>query len=167
MASNNYPKQKGGVTSDTLVEKIREVDFRSNFEGKEEKNNLEKKLERLQQNKYQEQIIFNQKNQETQSQIKNLQTEIKGLASSVKNLDKEIDKAVENMPQQAGVYHLNFLEKLKEAIVLLRKRVDEASTWLELFNQKSSKKHGYWAGVKKGGSKFLLSVDRQVATSVG
>jgi len=168
MASNNYPKPKGGALSDRLTEQNREVDFRPNFEENKEKNNYKNRFEKLQQIHSQEQVIFNQKNQENQTQIKTLQMEIKGLASSVKNLDKEIDKAIETLPLlEAGVYHLNFLEKLKELIILFRKRVDEASTWLEIFNQKSAKKHGYWAGVKKGGTKFMLSPDRQVATSVG
>jgi len=167
MASNNHPKQRISNRSDSLTEKIRELDFRSNFGEEEEKSNLKKHSERLWQNRYQEQVIFNQKNQESQNQIKNLQAEIKGLASSVKNLDQEIEKAVENIPEQAGIYHLNFLEKLKEAVVLLRKRVDEASSWLEVFNQKSAKKRGYWSGVKKSGTKFMFSADRQVATSVG
>jgi predicted RNase H-like nuclease (RuvC/YqgF family) len=167
MASNNYPKQRVNNRNDSLNEKIRELDFRSDFGQDEEKNNLKKHSERIQQNRYQEQIIFNQKNQENQKQIKNLQSEIKKLASSVKNLDQEIEKAVENIPVEAGIYHLNFLEKLKEAIVILRKSVENASSWLEVFNQKSAKKHGYWAGVKKSGTKFMFSADRQVATSVG
>ena len=166
MASNNYPKQRTYNRKDNLAEKIREFDFRPNFEEEEEKTNLRRQSERLQQNRYQEQVIFNQRNQESQNQIKNLQSEIKNLVSSVKNFDQEIEKAVENIPEQAGIYHFNFLEKLKEAVVLLRKRVDEASSWLEVFNQKSAKKHGYWSGVKKSGTKFMFSADRQAATSV-
>ena len=166
MASPISPKTKGGAANDSLLEIIREWDGRSKNIPEEEKL-PQKKFERLQQVHYQEQVVFNQKNQETQAQIKAIQEELKGLAGSVKNLDKEIDKTIEQIPVKPGVYHINFLEKIKQAIILLKKRVEDASTWLEAFNQKSAKKHAYWGQFKKSGTQFSQSSERYVATSVG
>ena len=166
MASNNIPKTKGGISDDNFAEIIREWDLRSKNNQKEQ-DLVQKKFERLKQVHYQEQVVFNQKQQETKTQIKSIQEELKGLASSVKNLDKEIDKAIEQIPVKPGVYHINFLEKIKQAIILLKKRVEDASTWLEAFNQKSAKKHAYWHQFKKSGTQFSQSGERYVATSVG
>lgn len=165
MASPTGPKIKGGATNDNLAEIIREWDSRS--QNTSEEKLTQQRFERLQQTHYQEQIVYNHQQKETQNQIKNIQGELKGLASSIKNLDKEIDKAIEQMPVKPGIYHVNFLEKLKQTILLLRKRVDEASTWLEVFNQKSAKKHGYWHKAKTFGTQFSQSNERYVATSVG
>ena len=169
MAVNNAHKNKGSNFNDSLLEIIRDGDFRPQKNEKDIKGQelLEKKFEKLQQVRYQEQIIFNQKDQETQNQVKTIQQEIKALVKSVKNLDTEIDKTVEQIPVNPGVYHLNFLEKLKQAIILLRKHIEEASTWLEFFNHKQAKKRGYWSQAKKLGTQFSQSSERYVATSIG
>ena len=166
MASATGPKSKGGVVNDNILEVLREWDGRSK-NSQEEGKTLQKRLERLQQVHYQGEVIFNQEKQETQAQIKSIQEGLKGLASSVKNLDKEIDKAIDQIPVKPGVYHVNFLEKIKQAIILLKKRVEDASTWLEAFNQKSAKRHAYWGQFKKSGTQFSQSSERYVATSVG
>ena len=165
MASPTGPKTKGGAANDNLLEIIREWDGRP--QNTSEEKLVKQKFERLELTHHQEQIVYNQKQQETQTQIKNIQGELKGLASSIKNLDKEIDKAIEQIPVKPGIYHVNFLEKLRQALFLLRKRVDDASTWLEAFNQKSAKKHGYWHKTKSFGTQFSQSSERYVATSVG
>jgi hypothetical protein len=169
MAPNKNLKNKRATLNDSLLEILREGGFPSQKSQQEieEQEAYREKFEQLQQVRSQEQIVFNQKEQQNQSKVKAIQQELKTLAASVKNLDKEVDKAVEQMPVHPGVYHLNFLEKLKQAIVLLRKRVEEASSWLELFNRKQAKKRGYWPQAQKLGTQFSQSGERYVATSVG
>ncbi len=169
MAPNKNLKNKRSTLNDSLLEILREGGFPSQKSKQEiEKQEVyREKFEQLQQVRSQEQIVFNQKEQQSQNKVKAIQQELKTLAVSVKNLDKEVDKAVEQMPIHPGVYHLNFLEKLKQAVVLLRKRVEEASTWLELFNRKQAKKRGYWPQAQKLGTQFSQSGERYVATSVG
>jgi FtsZ-binding cell division protein ZapB len=165
MASNNKPNQFG--VYDSLIEKIREGDFRPKNNSEEEKKN-QQKFERIQQNRYQGETIFHQKDEKTKIQIKNIQEELKSLVGSVKNLDKEIDKAIENIPMiNTGIYHLNFLDKIRQTILLLKKNVDNASNWLETCNQKAGKKQNYWQHYKKSGAQWSLSSERNVATSVG
>ena len=169
MAPNNNSKNKRATLNDSLLEIIREggLPTQKNSEELEEQELFRKKFEQLQQVSHQEQVVFQQREQQTQNQVKAIQQELKSLANSVKNLDKEIDKAVEQIPVHPGVYHLNFLERLKQAIILLKQRVEEASSWLELFNRKQAKKRGYWPQVQKQGTQFSQSGERYVATSVG
>ncbi len=169
MAPKNNLKNKKATLNDSLLEILREGGFpsRKNQQEIEEQELYREKFEQLQQVRSQEQIVFNQKEQQNQDKIKTIHQELKALAASVKNLDKEVDKAIEQIPVHPGVYHLNFLEKLKQAVALLRKRVEEASTWLELFNRKQAKKRGYWPQAKKLGTQFSQSGERYVATSVG
>ena len=169
MAANNNSKNKRLVLNDSLLEIIRDGDFRSqkNEEEVKEQEILKNKFEQLQQIRYQEQIVFNQKEEQVENQIRNIQQELKNLAGSVKNLDKNIDKAIEQIPAHPGTYHLNFLEKIKQAIILLKKHVEEASVWLEVFSQRTAKKRGYWGQFKKSGTQWSSSSERYVATSVG
>lgn len=169
MVVNNNSKNKRTKLNNSLLEILREGGFPSqkNNEEANEQELYKEKFEQLQQVRYQEQIVFNQKEQQTQNQVKSIQQELKSLAGSVKNLDKEVDKAIEQIPVHPGVYHLNFLEKLKQAVILLKQHVEEASSWLELFNRKQAKKRGYWPQARKLGTQFSESSERYVATSTG
>ncbi len=169
MAPNKNLKNKKATLNDSLLEILREGSFPSpkNKQEIKEQELYRERFEQLQQVHTQEQIVFNQKEQQSQNQVKAIQQELKTLAVSVKNLDKEVDKAIEQIPVHPGVYHLNFLEKLKQAVVLLKEHVEEASTWLELFNRKQARKHGYWPQAQKLGTQFSQSGERYVATSVG
>ncbi len=164
MASNNFPKTKGGIND--WAEIIREVDFWSKNRQKEE-NLSQKKFERLQKIHHQEKVIFSQKKQETQNQIKSIQKELKFLGSPIKSFNKEVDKVIEQTPVNPGIYHVNFLEKIRQIVVVMRKRTEDSSTWLEAFNQKMAKKHNFWYLAKKVGTQWSLSGERYVATSVG
>jgi len=114
-----------------------------------------------------EKIVFTKAEQELKVQISLIQTEIKKLILSTKNLVEETKITVEQFPSNPGVYHLNFLEKVKKAIILLKKRVDESATWLHEFSQRSKRRSYYWAQVKKSGSKFMLSQERYMSTQAG
>jgi hypothetical protein len=168
MASDKNLKSKRATLNDSLLEVLREGGFPSPKDNKEikEEKLYKEKFEQLQQIHSQEQIVFNQKEQQTQNQVKAIQQELKSLIGSVKNLDKEADKTVEQIPINPGSYHLNFLEKLKQTVVLLRKHIEEASSWLEIFNHKQAKKHGYWFQAKKLGTQFSQSSERYVTNSV-
>ncbi|MBM3205870.1 hypothetical protein FJZ41_03430 [Candidatus Shapirobacteria bacterium] len=156
--------KKRGVT-DSALEKIREWELRAEKQQKEE---LAQRYERLQTIHQQDRLIFSQKEQAKDNQIKNIQEELKKLASSIENLDQEVQKAVAQTPVETGVYHVTFFEKLKNLILLLRKQVEDSTSWLAVFNQRAKKRNPYyWAQVGKSGTKFMLSPDRNVATSVG
>ncbi len=162
-------KKSGGVPNQSIPEIIREGDSR--FDPSEEKGlkkeDLQKQLEQFQFIQNQDRLIFVQKHQKEEEKIKSILEEIKELSKSVKNLDKEVEKAVEQTPVEPGIYHLTFFEKLKEGILLIKKQVEEAATWLEIFNKRNTKKKNYWAQFKKTGTQWSMSGERYVATSVG
>lgn len=115
----------------------------------------------------QERLIYKQSEQQTQMQIKAILVELGKLTQTTKNLAKEVEIAAAQIPVEPGVYHLNFFEKLKQTIILFRKRIEEAATWLMAVNQKARKRNFYWAQVRKSGSKFLLSQERYMSTQAG
>jgi hypothetical protein len=114
-----------------------------------------------------EQVVWTKQEQEVKLQVKAILSELKQIAAATKNLTKEVNVAAAQAPAETGVYHLNFFEKLRLALIELKKRVEESATWLATFNQKSKKRNYYWAQFKKSGTKYTLSADRYMATQVG
>lgn len=92
--------------------------------------------------------------------------ELKALASSIKSLNKEIEKAVSEAPVNPGIYHDNFFDRLRSMLRLLQEQVDNSQTWLAAFNGRK-KKQGYWGMYKKHGTTFGLSHERNLATQAG
>lgn len=115
----------------------------------------------------QEKLIWARQEQETKMQISAILQELKKLAQSVKNLDKQVEVAAQEVPVDPGIYHINFFEKLRQAIVLFRKRIEESANWLAVFNQRAKKRNFYWQQFRKSGTKFLLSQERYMATQAG
>lgn len=102
----------------------------------------------------------------TKQQLDSLRAELIMLAKSVGKLNLEVEKAVKEVPVDPGVYHVNFLDRLKQVIQLIRKRVDDSNEWLQL-SKSRKKQQGYWGKYKKHGTKFGLSADRTPATQTG
>jgi hypothetical protein len=117
--------------------------------------------------KQEERFVFKQSEQKIKLQIKAIQEELKRLALSTKKLSKEVEIAATLEPVEPGIYHLNFLERLKRAIELFRERIEESANWLNLFNQRTKKRNYYWRQVRKSGTKFMLSQERYMSTQAG
>jgi hypothetical protein len=98
--------------------------------------------------------------------IESVRLELAKLTESMKSLNTEIDKAVNEIPVQPGIYHLNFLERLRSVIILMRQNIDDSRTWLS-FSTNRKKKQGYWGMYKKHGTNFGLSNERTLATQAG
>jgi len=99
-------------------------------------------------------------------QIDAVRQELKALSASLKNLHQEVQTAIEQTPVQPGVYHLNFYERLRVIIKILRQQVEDSRSWLALWTNRK-KKMGYWGLFKKHGTQFGLSSERSLATSAG
>lgn len=113
-----------------------------------------------------EMLLFSVREQETTRQIDNLRQELKAMINSSNLLSKEIEKAVMEIPVNPGIYHINFFERLRKIIKLLRQQIDESRTWLQLMTSKKKQK-GYWNMYKKHGTTFGLSGERTLATQTG
>ena len=82
-------------------------------------------------------------------------------------MSKEVEIAAMQAPVEPGVYHLNFLEKLRETIIFLSKSIKESFNWLAVCNSRAKKRSHYWSQVKKSGTKYMLSQERYMATQAG
>lgn len=99
-------------------------------------------------------------------QIEAVRAELKAIAVSLKSLNQEVQKAVSEVPVRPGIYHLNFMERLKSILKILREQIDDSRSWLALsVNRKKQK--GYWSMFKKHGTSFGLSGERSIATQAG
>lgn len=98
--------------------------------------------------------------------VEAVRAELAGLAGSIKKFNREIERAVEDIPPHPGVYHINFLERLRGVILILRQQIEDSSSWLSLWTSRKQKKQ-YWGLYKKHGTSFGLSSERNVSTQAG
>lgn len=98
--------------------------------------------------------------------IEAVRAELAGVSKSLRNLESETQKAIAEVPVHPGVYHLNFFERLRSILKILRQQIEDSRTWLALFTERK-KKIGYWGLYKKHGTKFGLSSERTIATQAG
>ena len=115
----------------------------------------------------QEHLIFSQKELARQQQITALQDQLQQLLTEVKGLGQEIEVAVDQQIVAPGVYHVNFFEKLRQLIKLMRQKIHDSATWLAAFNHRARGKMGYWGQVQTSGTKFMLSHERYMVTQTG
>ncbi len=92
--------------------------------------------------------------------------ELKALSDSIKSFHTEVEKAVTDMPINPGVYHVNFLERLRSILKILKEQIDDSRAWLNLSSSRKQKKQ-YWGMYKKHGTQFGLSSERTLATQAG
>ncbi|MEP7166528.1 MAG: DUF5660 family protein [Candidatus Woesebacteria bacterium] len=113
--------------------------------------------------------VFNVREAKDKELIKQLQEQLRSLIKEVKTLDSSVQTAVHNDVVDPGTYHVHFFQQLLNFVVLMRKRVQEANTWIENFNSRSKKQGHFWSQVasKKGGTAYLMSQEHQVARNVG
>lgn len=111
--------------------------------------------------------VFSAKEKQTHARIEELRDQLKALAKQVKELDKNLLKAVDSPVVEAGEYHESFLVHIQKMIQLFSLQVQEANSWLSLYNSRSTKKGTYWSMAKSKGNDYTQSNERSVATSVG
>ena len=99
-------------------------------------------------------------------QIEAVRMQLRELAQSVKQLHHEITNQIDQEPVDPGIYHLNFFERLKGILKILRQQVEDSRSWLTLWTSRK-KKIGFWGKYKKHGTQFGLSSERTVATQAG
>ncbi len=92
--------------------------------------------------------------------------ELKTLGATIKKFNSQVERAIEDIPAHPGVYHLNFLERLRGVIMILRQQIEDSSSWLALWSQRKQKRQ-YWGMYKKHGTSFGLSSERNVSTQAG
>ena len=89
------------------------------------------------------------------------------LAKEIENLNQDVARAVHEEVVDPGTYHLSYFQALKRFIFNLRQQVAESKNWLNLSYQRQQSQKAYWGGVKKSGTKFMLSQERYMSTQAG
>lgn len=111
--------------------------------------------------------IVKEDTKQLQVRIDQILVELKKLTSSSQELAVQFEEVtMEEVPQEAGTYHLTFFEWVFSAIRKARERIEESQTWLAMFKSKKKQK-GYWNMFQKHGTTFGLSGERVVATQTG
>ena len=106
--------------------------------------------------------------EETAQILSELKIQVAALEKSEKALTREISKVeVETLPPKSGIYYLRYFEWLMSIVRGLRLKIEEGRSWLAAFNQRKSKRKGYWKMYKKHGTTFGLSHERGLATQTG
>lgn len=107
-----------------------------------------------------------QKMNELRIQLQAISSEINKIAVSTSSLATQTEIAMIEVPQNPGIYHIIFFEKVLEFLQSYRKKIDQAVVWLQSSNKRAQKKN-YWSMYKKKGSSFLLSPDHFLQRSAG
>ncbi len=162
------------VASEDTTSQTNKDPFTNAFEKNSllEKQRTEMELEKqkaLRHKEFQMTEVFNLREAKDKELIKQLQEQLRALAKEIKTLDGSVKTAIHSDVVDPGTYHVHFFQQLLNFVVLLRKRVQEASTWIENFNARGKKKGAFWSQVysSKGGTAYMMSQEHQVARNVG
>lgn len=117
---------------------------------------------------YSQETLNRLKEQEAKisQKIDEIRFELKALVATIKTVDTEVTRAVDDNMVDPGIYHLNFLDRLKTILKLLRQNLSDSASWLKVMRSRK-KERKYWAMYKKKGTEFGLNPDRVVSTQVG
>jgi hypothetical protein len=101
--------------------------------------------------------VFNAREQQVKKQIDDIRHELKLLVNEVQAFNQEIDISIMSnvgSPGQDGKYYITFFQKLRELIMLLRKKVHSARTWATTFNSKKKKRKKGAVGLDIAGKSY-------------
>jgi hypothetical protein len=133
------------------------------------KKEIEKKrVEQFQHQRNQEwNKIFSSKEVQTEKKIEYIREQLQALSKQLKRLDNNIIKAVQSPIVETGSYHESYLDHLKQIIHLFSLKVNQANSWLEVYQSRSKKQGSYWGMAKSKGTSYTQNNERSIATSVG
>lgn len=135
--------------------------------GKEEENKkLRAQISLERQLSSDEKNLMQSHTNELRVQLQALTQEVVSVAKSTQGLAEAAQVASMQVNVNPGVYHIIFFEKVLEFLKSFRKKIDQASVWLNASNKRAEKKN-YWSMYKKKGSSFLLSPDHYLQRSAG
>jgi archaellum component FlaC len=114
-------------------------------------------------------ILFDQKQRELELTLKELREEIGHLATATDNLEKDVENIATLESTDTNEYQINFLIRVKNFIIAIRKNISQASIWVEAFAAKKKKRNAFWSTAnnkKKGGTQYMFSDEHSAARSV-
>lgn len=136
-------------------------------EERAENKILRSKLVQQQRLQEGESTLIAESGQKLKVELHALTQEVTSLAKTTQGLSKKIEIAAMQAPSNPGVYHLVFFEKLRNFIASFRKKIENASLWLQASNSRAAKRRTFWGQVGQSGSKRLLSPEDYLQRSAG
>jgi hypothetical protein len=114
-----------------------------------------------------ERARFRAKQEQVVKQIEAIREAILKIAKKMHNVGMEFEKAAFEAPVNPGTYHVTFFEKLKLALEVVKKRLDESASWLHVYNKRKKNMPFFWQQVQKSGTKYMLSAERYMQMAAG
>lgn len=113
--------------------------------------------------------VYSRRDEQISKEVESIRLELKQLAQKVKDFNQEAYKATLTpiIQTKSVIYYKSFFEHIREVIEILKTQVNEASSWLAVYNSRCKSKGAYMQGMKKQGAKYMFSEERNLATSVG
>lgn len=102
------------------------------------------------------------------SEVRREVADIKRVNNTVLSEVEDIEKnTLQSIPEKPGIYHVRFLEMILLFLRGLKKKVGEASTWLEAMQSKRAKRGSAFSiRAKKKGTQYSMSQELQTARNV-
>lgn len=97
-------------------------------------------------------------------EIKALEQQNNSLLADVKDIE---NAAINELPEDPGIYHVRFFEVLLSVVRSLREKVGDSTTWLEAMMSKKKKRGSLFANrTKSQGTQYSLSQELTITRSV-
>jgi hypothetical protein len=103
--------------------------------------------------------------------IKQIKQEVEMIKKADKALMSEVQDvegiAINSIPENAGIYHLRFLQLVLKVLELVRAKLGESKTWMQAFMSKKAKRGSAFATrSKKAGTSYSMSQELSNSRSV-
>ncbi len=111
--------------------------------------------------------VYSAKQKQMEKRIFEIRARLQKLIETVSKFEFTVNQSLASEIPEPGIYHVSLLEHIQRMIELIQKNVNETTSWLSLYNARSKKMGFYKGQVKKQGTAFSLSQERQITTSIG
>lgn len=134
---------------------------------KGEESRVNEKIEFEARLRREDDLLVSRRLNELRLQIHAIKEEITKAVKATVDLSEELKIAAFEEPLEATEHEARRLDKLLEAIMSYRKKIQKASVWLHSVNQRRAKKNMWGSNYKKHGAKYLLSSEHYLQRSAG
>lgn len=158
------------INSDSSQEPPRETpnfNFEEWLNLKEEEAKEEgREEERVFQHAKKENIVFSLVDHELQQEIAAVRQELQLFIQTLGEVGDKLEKTIVEEIVNPGTYHLNFFQKIRIQLKILRSSLQDTSLWMDMWKSRSNRSH-FWKMAKKKGTTFTQSHERTIAIQTG
>lgn len=160
--------KSSGATQSTAESQISITD-NAEYEQKLQEEKETREQERLLAQQQEETLLarIKERQEDVKKEIEVIRDAILNIAKSLGAVGHEFEKAAFQAPAHPGKYHVSFFTKLREALEIVKKRLDDSASWMHATNQRAKKMPYFWAQVQKSGAKYQFSSERYMQMGAG